>query len=329
MTSASRIPKRDHSQPAGSQGLERDDFESNGVAAKSSTEKGPQSNVFKGNGFVAALRVELFTTSRTRLPWLLVAAPALAVALRLLLVKITTSNQALRASVTGDADVQTINGYGYMVDGFSTGLTLLYLIFIAYAAFSFAIDRDHGVVRHLVIRRVSRRALIGAKFLVFNILALVSVAAVIIVALVLSRLFWDLGPVVEDGFEIIGEPAIREEIRMGLTLALLPLPACLALGLLISVCAGSATQAVALAVGITLVVDIFKNLLGKGAHYLYAAFQPSLIDQSYLSDVARIVRGYSDVLIDQGVYQLNLWIPLPQAILFVILALVVVGRRKL
>lgn len=280
---------------------------------------------FKGNGFVAALRCEVFTVSRTLSPWLLAAIPAAAVVLRMLLVKLSAAG----GNLAGSNEEQVVNGYGYLVDGFSTGLTLLYLIFIAYAAYSFAVDRDQGVVRHLVIRRVSRRALLAAKLLVLHALALLALAAVLVTSLLLTRLFWDLGPVVEDGFEIIGVQTIHEEIRLGLTLALLPLPACLALGLLISVAARSATQAVALAVGVTLVVDIFKNVLGGAAYYVYAAFQPSLIDQSYLSDVARIVRGYSDVLIDQQVYQLNLWVPIPQAILFVILAMVVVNRRKL
>lgn len=278
---------------------------------------------YRGGGFLAALRCEAFILARTVSPWLLAIIPAAAVFLRLLLVKLTGG------AADGGNGPETVNGYGYMVDGFVTGFTLLYLVFIAYAAYSFAVDRDLGVVRHLVIRRVSRRALLSAKLVLLHALALLAVAAVLLTSLLLTRLFWDLGPVVEDGFEIIDVQTIHQEIRLGLLLALLPLPACLALGLLVSVLARSATQAVALAVGFTLVVDIFKNVLGDAAHYFYASFQPSLIDQSYLSDVARIVRGYSDVLIDQSVYHLNLWVPLPQAILFVILALLVVSRRRL
>lgn len=278
-----------------------------------------------GNGFWVALRSELFTTSRSYAPWLLTALPAVAVVVRLLLVKLTVAG----AATSGRGADSSATGYGYMVDGFSTGLTLLYIIFIAYAAYNFAVDRDHGVIRHLIIRRVSRRALLLAKFLVLNMLALLAVTTVLLTSLIVARLFWDLGPVVEDGFEIIGTAAIQEEIRMGLVLALLPLPAALALGVLLSVMARSATQAVAFAVGITLLADIFKGVLGTAANYFYATFQPSLMDQSYLGDVARIVRGYSDVLIDQSVYQLNLWVPIPQAIVFIALALVVVSRRKL
>lgn len=287
-------------------------------------DKPAQRQFAKGSGFTTALRAEAYVTRRTLSPWLLAAIPALAVLLRLLLVKLAPGGDALDADTT-----EAPNGYGYMVDGFSTGLTLLYLIFIAYSAYTFAIDRDMGVVRHLTIRRISRRAFFSAKLVVLHCLSLLSLSSVLLASWLLSRLFWDLGPVVEDGFEIIDVATIVEEVRTGLLLALLPLPACLALGLLISVIARSATQAVAVAIGLSLVVDIFKNVLGDTAYFLYASFQPSLIDQSYLGDVARIVRGYSDVLIDPDVYQLNLWVPIPQALFFVALALLVVSRRRL
>lgn len=267
-------------------------------------------------GLATALRVEGFVVSRTLTPWLLVALPALVVALRLALSRLLTQDQLQQ-------------GYGQMVDGFSTGLTLLYLIFIAYAAHSFAVDRDRGVLRHLLIRSLSRRQLVLAKLVVLHGLALLAALLVLAVAFLLSGLLWDLGPVVEDGFELISEAEIRAEIRSGLLLALLPLPACLGLGLLISVVARSATQAVTVAVGIALLVDIFKALLGQSANYWYGSFQPSLLDQSYLGEVGRIVRGYSDVLIDPAFYQLNLWVPLPQAVVFVVLALVVARRRRI
>ena len=83
------------------------------------------------------------------------------------------------------------------------------------------------------------------------------------------------------------------------------------------------------ALGITLAVDIFKAVLGDYAYYIYASFQPSLIDQSYLGDVSRLVRGYSDVMIDSRMITLNEWVPIPQMIIFIVLALTIVRLRKL
>ena len=143
-----------------------------------------------------------------------------------------------------------------------------------------------------------------------------------------SDSLWDFGPVVEDGFELIGEEEIASEIKLGLELALLPLPAAIAFGVLVSVVANSATQAVVSALGLSLVLDVFKGMLGEYAYYLYATFQPSLLDQSYLQDVGRLVRGYSDVLVDERFLELNQWVPLPALLILVVASLFVVQKRK-
>jgi len=281
------------------------------------------------SGLATALKAEWFTTRRSPSIWLLLFLPAAAAAVRLLLVKMGQLGNQAQAALNGNNTAEVANGYGYFVDGLLTGFTLLFLVFMGLAAFSFASDRDHGAVRHLVIRSVSRQALVAAKFVMLALLALAAVALVAAVSLGVAAALWDFGPVVEDGFELIGVAEIHEEIRLGTWLALTPLPACIALGLLISVLARSATQAVTLALGTALVLDIFKGVLGSGAQYVYASFQPSLIDRSYLSEVTRIVRGYSDVLIDERVLMLNQWIPLPQALVFFLLALFVIGNKRL
>jgi len=69
-------------------------------------------------------------------------------------------------------------------------------------------------------------------------------------------------------------------------------------------------------------------MLGEYAYYLYATFQPSLLDQSYLQDVGRLVRGYSDVLVDERFLELNQWVPLPALLLLVVASLFSVQKRK-
>ena len=129
--------------------------------------------------------------------------------------------------------------------------------------------------------------------------------------------------------ELISEAEIWSEIELGLRLALLPLPAAIGFGVLISALTQSATQALSTAIGLTLAIDVFKSTLGDLAYYHYANFQPSLLDQSYLKDVSRLVRGYSDVLVDERFLDFNLWVPLPTAAIFVILTLIAVQRIKL
>ncbi len=283
------------------------------------------------NGFVAALKAEIYVALRSNSTRLLVLLPSLIVIARAIVVRLTETGQQAREALLGqEAEAVTgSNAWGHFVDSFSTGLTLLSLTLVAYAAWTFASDRDSGALRHILIRRASRPALVLAKLSMVYLLALGALGLMTASIGTISALLWDFGPVVEDGYELIGSAEIRAEVGLGLRLALLPLPAALAFGLLVSVCAQSATQAVTTALGITVALDIFKGVLGERAYYLYATFQPSLIDQSYLQDVSRLVRGYSDVMIDSRVLQLNEWVPLPQMLLFVVLALLFVRGKKL
>ena len=284
------------------------------------------------NGLLVAIKSEIFVALRTFASKLIVAAPALVAAAQLLLVKLTETGQQARDSLLGGSSFEQSvanNAYGFFVDGLTTGLTMLGLLLVAQGAYSFSYDRDIGSIRHLLIRRVSRSSVLTAKLIHLHLLALLSVLLLLTTSYLLSGMLWEYGAIVEDGFELISEQEIREEIGLGLRLALVPLPAAIAFGLLISVSAQSATQAVTTALGITLAIDIFKGLLGDMAHYLYASFQPSLIDQSYLQSVSRIVRGYSDVLIDDSVLQLNMWVPFPALILFFAAGLWIVQRRKI
>lgn len=286
------------------------------------------------NGFVVALKAELYVALRSNTTRLLLFLPAVIVVIRAILVRVSETTQQARQALLGqndfgDTSAISTNAWGQFVDGFSTGLTLLSLILVAYAAWSFASDRDSGVLRHVLIRRASRPALVLAKLAAVHLIALCSLLLMAVCIGIITAWLWDFGPIVEDNYELIGSAEIRAEVILGLRLAIIPLPAALAFGILVSVCTSSATQSVTTALGITLALDIFKGVIGEKANYLYATFQPSLIDQSYLKEVSRLVRGYSDVLIDTRFLQLNEWVPLPQMLLFVVLALLIVRVRTL
>ena len=284
------------------------------------------------NGFAIALKSELFIARHTFSSKLIVLAPAVLAVLQTLLEWITEAGAATRNNLLSNPtfnDIVNLNAYGHFVDGMKTGLTVLGLLLVAQAAYSFSYDRDTGMIRHILIRRASKPALIFAKLLQINLIGLISILLLIITTYVTSSLLWEFGAIVEDGFELISEEEIIAEIATGLQLAIIPLPAAIAFGLLVSVIAQSATQAITTALGITLAIDIFKSMLGDYADYVYARFQPSLIDASYLQDVSRIVRGYSDVMINESVLQLNLWMPIPTLIIFVGLTMIFIHKKSI
>ena len=279
-------------------------------------------------GFLTALRAELFIATRSNSSRVTVLLPTLIVIAQLAATRLREVGEQARDALLNGSSGLVTNAYGYFVDGLGTGLTILILMLVALAAYSFAYDRDTGLIRHLLIRRISRSALVLAKLAQLHIVALLSLLLLLISTWLCSGLLWDFGAIVEDGFELIGEAEIQTEILLGIKLAVLPIPAMIAFGLLVSVVTQSTTQAVTTALGITLAMDIFKSTLGDYSHYLFASFQPSLIDQSYLQEVSRIVRGFSDVLIDERVLLLNTWVPLPQMLLLAAISLVLVQRRS-
>lgn len=284
------------------------------------------------SSLMQALRSEFYVARYALGARLLIFIPSAAAAVQFMASKIADTGTAARESLMNSVsfdDVTANNAWGHFVDGLDTGITLLFLLLVAQAAYSFSAEVESGTLRHQLIRCSSRRLIVISKLLQLHALALMGVGILIVSSYLLSGLLWEFGPVVEDGFELISEAEIRDEIAVGLRLALTPLPAAIALGLLLSVIASTATQAVVSALGITLAMDIFKGMLGDYAYYLYASFQPALIDQSYLQDVSRLVRGYSDVLIDDRVIQLNYWIPIPTLLVLVTASLIVVQTRKL
>ena len=284
------------------------------------------------NGFVTALKSELFIARNTFSSKFILFAPAAFAILQSLLTWLTEIGTSTRNNLMSNSnfdDIVNLNAYGHFVDGMSTGLTILGLLVVAQAAYSFSYDRDTGIVRHILIRRASRPALILAKLFQINLLAIISIAILMIASYLMSGFLWEFGAIIEDGFELISEEEILAEISMGLKLAIVPLPAAIAFGLFVSTIAQSATQAITTALGITLAIDIFKSMLGSYADYLYARFQPSLIDASYLQDVSRIVRGYSDVLVNVDVLQLNLWAPLPAFVIIVGLTIFSIKRKNI
>ena len=281
---------------------------------------------------IQALRSEFFVARYALGTRLLIFLPSAAAAVQFMASKIADTGTAARESLMNSVsfdDVTANNGWGHFVDGLDTGITLLFLLLVAQAAYSFSAEVESGTLRHQLIRCSSRRLIVMSKLLQLHALAFMGVGILIVSSYLLSGLLWDFGPVIEDGFELISEAEIRDEIVLGLLLALTPLPAAIALGLLLSVIANTATQAVVSALGITLAMDIFKGMLGDYAYYLYAGFQPALIDRSYLQDVSRLVRGYSDVLIDDRVIQLNYWVPIPTLLVLVTASLIFVQTRKL
>ena len=113
------------------------------------------------SGFLKALHSELLIARYTMGAKLVVIVPSLLIALQFFFTKLGETGSAARDSLLGQSNFDELianNAYGHFVDGLNTGLTLLGLLLVAQAAYSFSADRDSGALRHALIRCSSRRA---------------------------------------------------------------------------------------------------------------------------------------------------------------------------
>ena len=282
------------------------------------------------SGFHLALRGEVYLALRSRaVRAVLLISMALAAG-RVALGKLAAvARQVVVAAGGGAAAPPDTSGYGPFADGIGAGLMIGFLLLLALSAAGIASDRDLGVIRIPLTRRVSRPALVLAKFAGLNLIGLLLVCAVVLASAATTSLFYSFTPVAEDGYVIFPAAEIQREIALGLGLSALCLPAASALGLLVSASARSATEAVAVALPLVLAFDVLKGLLGKAGGWFFLAFQPTLLDRSYLGEAAKLARGFSDAGFPDRLLRLNLAVPLPEAAVLLGLALLIVRGRKM
>ena len=137
------------------------------------------------NGFMTALRSEIFVAKHTFVSKLALIFPALIVVTQNFFSWVAdTGNSARNNLISGGSfdEVIASNAYGYFVDSINTGITMLALLMVCIAAHSFSYDRDSGFVRHILIRKVGRTTLILAKFVYLHLLAVTSLTVLLITA---------------------------------------------------------------------------------------------------------------------------------------------------
>lgn len=283
-------------------------------------------------GFGVCMKSELWIAVRSSSTYLAILLPSTIAVVYLAMSRISelaieARKQFTNVEIPIGEDYST--GYGHLVDGMLVTLAAVVLIVTTYAAWSFANDCRTGTVRHLITRVASRNAVILAKVVTIHVIACLAFVLAFAIAYLLAGSLWTYESVVEDGYELIGEMEIRSEILYGLGLATITIPACIALGSLVSVSASSPVQSTVAILAILVIYGFFQPYFGSYAEYCFLTFTPLLFDASYLREVSEIVRGYSDVYISDQTVRLNLWIPVVQAIGFLVLTYFVTERRRL
>lgn len=273
-------------------------------------------------GVRLVLGAELWRLGRSRAAWVLALGVALASAAR------ARGSGLLTLAERGS--LSSGGAWAPLADGWRVGLVLAALVLVAGGARSLAADIEQGLVRLALVRSAGRGALLLARTLLAPVCALALWLAAGLGAWLGAAIGLDFGPLVDEGYTLLGADEARRELQLAVLAVLPALGACWILGLAVGVLAPSAASAVAAALGVWLAFDLLKGpLLGRDADWVFAAHAPTLLDSSPLRGLGELLRGFSDApATDEGL-RAALLVPWPQAGVLLVLALVVFARRRL
>jgi hypothetical protein len=221
------------------------------------------------------------------------------------------------------------NAWAPLADGWLAGLTVGTLLLLIASARSLAGDRESGLLRLGSTRSVSRAGLVLGRALHGAVLVLGTLAVTGLAAWAAAAALFDFGPLMEGNYALVSTEDMRAEFLRAVQATVPPLLATWSFGLCVSAFLGSGTAAVSAALATYLGFDLFKEVLGQGQYWCFAAFNPSFVDRSCLKEFAGVARGFSDAGYGDSLYALNLWLPWPQAALLLLVAVWTTRRRPL
>ncbi|MEW6744649.1 MAG: ABC transporter permease subunit [Planctomycetota bacterium] len=289
-----------------------------------------------GSGAWRALRAELYRSLRSSTTFVLLLLPACISVVRVIVARLVSvaeqSRQLGRSLAAGETRLPfeaSDNAYGPFVDGLRTGLALGILLLLAGTSALIAAERESGTIRVALTRSVSRTGLVIAKLAAALLLALGIALSAFLGAWLAASWLFEFGPYVEDGYQFMSVLELNAEVRRGIALAMPALLATTTFGLMVSSLTRSTGQAVAICISLYIAFDLFKGITGTVGPLAFVTYNPSIMDQSYLAEVSRLARGYSDAGYSPEAARLACIAPWPQAVLFAIMTVVAVRRRKM
>ncbi|MCA8979471.1 MAG: hypothetical protein H6831_09670 [Planctomycetes bacterium] len=284
----------------------------------------------KGSLLVA--RSEVYRDLRSRSTWLLTLLVGFVPLVRVLAWRLAEAPERLRRAQSGASrSAEELAGAGWapLVESWRFGLVLGGLALLFHFARGLAGDNDTGVARLAVTRSVSRPGLVLGR-------ALLIVPYVLLLALVTGVSAWfsvtatyELGDLVVDGYTLATASELRSELTQSILVTLPPLCCLCSFGLLVSAASRSAVAAVALSASAFLGYDLFKEVLGRKAAWVFASYVPSIFDESAMAEMVQVALGYSDAGMSTAARNAAAILPWPEAALALGVACVLVARKRL
>lgn len=271
------------------------------------------------------LRAEAVRLVRTRSTWAVLVFLGAASALRAFVAVGWTA--AERGGV--EDPLESGAAWGPFVDGWSLGLVLGTLVLLVQAARWVAGDVETGVSRFAVTRSATRSSLVLGRLVLGPLLIAAVVTTTGLAAWTVAGAHGDFGAFVEDGFEIFTAEELREETERGLLAVLAPMLATYTFGLFVSCTVSGGALASSLALGLVLAFDLFKGALGDAHYWVFASHAPTPVDSSALSELAGVVRGFSDAGFPDELVRVGTQVSWIATLAFALVACLVLRRRSL
>ena len=287
-------------------------------------------------GTLAVFRAELYRLMRSRVALVSAVFLGAIAALRVLAARAAEAaayasavQRALAAGRVAPEAPGPGNAYGPFVDGWLTGLTVATLLLLIAGARSLAADRESGVLRLASTRSAGRAALVMGRALLGVPLTLGILAVTGLGAWLAANALFVFGPLVEHGYELASAAELDAELARAALATWPPLLATWTFGLLVSAACRTPAGSVGAALALFLGFDLFKEVLGDGQYWVFAAFNPSFVDTSCMQQMAGVARGLSDAGYTQTLYRMNMVLPWPEALILVTLTWWITARRSL
>ena len=133
--------------------------------------------------------------------------------------------------------------------------------------------------------------------------------------------------IAEEGFVLYKADFMTHESVRAVLLVLPALVALSAFGLMVSTLSDHTGIAASGCIGAYIFLEALKGSLANARHYLFNAYMPSLLDDSYFKALRGFADGLSDVAWQPEWFTLGIVTPLVSALLFASVAAWVFGRR--
>ncbi len=276
-------------------------------------------------GLGIALRAEAYRTLHTRAMWLSLGLLLLIASGYVVLGHLSESVGMRPAAPEGLE--QGGGGWVHFVDAWRFTLSATCLLLLIHASRYVSSDRESGILRLGLVRSSSRSAALLGRAAMGPPLVLGAFLASGLGAWLTCQLFYDFGPLIEDGYELMSAEELQAELLAASLATLLPLMALHSCALMLSAWSTRPIHALSLALVGLLCFDFFKDFLGQSLSWFFAGYAPTFSDSSALHEMSGLASGFSDMGFSDEQLMLSFLVPLPYMVLSLAVACWSITRR--